>query len=162
MTFHTADLCDDHEDKLQIVAPLFSIYGGRNRFHGRISTIKAHEDNSLVREAVAEPGEGRVLVIDGGGSLRRAMLGDMLAEKATKNGWSGVLINGCLRDSEAIGELDLGVKALATLPLKTEKRGEGQRDIPVHFADATFTPGHWLYSDPDGIVICAEQLPLAR
>jgi len=158
MRFHTADLCDDHEDELQVAAPIFRDYGGLDRFFGPISTVKAHEDNSLVREAVAEPGGGRVLVIDGGGSLRRAMLGDLLAEKAATNGWAGVVIHGCLRDSEAIGQLKLGVKAMGTLPLKTAKRGEGQRDIPVRFADVTFTPGHWLYADPDGVIVCAEKL----
>lgn len=152
MTFKTADICDDHPEQVQVAEPIFGDFGGRDVFYGPISTIKAHEDNSRVREAVAEAGDGRVLVIDGGGSLRRSMLGDMLAEKAVSNGWAGVIIHGALRDSLDIGQMDIGVKAMGTIPLKTDKRGEGQRDIPVHFADVTFNPGEWVYADHDGIV----------
>lgn len=158
MTFKTADICDDHPDKVQVAEPIFGDFGGRDVFYGSISTIKAHEDNSLVREAVAEEGKGRVLVIDGGGSLRRSMLGDMLAEKAVANGWAGVIIHGALRDSLDISQMDIGVKAMGTIPLKTDKRGEGQRDIPVHFADVTFTPGEWVYADHDGIVMTPENV----
>lgn len=153
MAFKTADICDDHPDEVQVAESIFGDFGGHETFFGPISTIKAHEDNSRVREAVAEPGEGRVLVIDGGGSLRRSMLGDMLAAKAVSNGWAGVIIHGALRDSLDISQMAIGVKAMGTIPVKTEKRGEGQRDVPVHFADVTFTPGHWVYADHDGIVV---------
>jgi regulator of ribonuclease activity A len=156
----TADLCDRFENELQVAEEFFGDYGGRTTFGGKIETIRAFEDNSLVRAAVAEPGEGRVLVIDGGGSTRRAMLGGNLAQKAFENGWSGVIVNGCIRDSEEIGELDLGVKALGTNPLKTEKKGVGERNVAVRFAGVTFTPGHYVYADEDGIVVSARELTL--
>lgn len=156
---NTCDLCDAFEDKVRVLALPLRDYGGRVAFAGIVSTIKAFEDNSRVREAVAEPGNGRVLVIDGGGSLRRSMLGDMLAEKAVLNGWGGVLVHGAIRDSAAIGKLDLGVKALATCPLKTDKRGQGLRDVPVEFGGLTITPGQWLAADEDGVVLA--DAPLA-
>ena len=152
MSFKTADLCDEYPDSLQICEPGFSSFGGRPRFFGQISTIKCFEDNSLVREAVAEPGEGRVLVVDAGGSRRCAMLGDLLAAKAAAKGWSGVLMNGLIRDSAEIADMDLGVKALGTHPLKSVKKGVGERDVVVHFAGVTFVPGEYLYADEDGIV----------
>lgn len=158
MTFQTADLCDEHEEKLQIAEPLFADLGGELRFGGQIVTLKLFEDNSRVREAVAEDGRGKVLVVDGGGSVRCALLGDILAAKAVDNGWAGVVVNGCIRDSEAISEMALGVKALATCPLKSVKRGLGDRDVPVRFAGVTFTPGHYLYADGDGIIVSAEPL----
>jgi regulator of ribonuclease activity A len=153
--FATADLFDDHADRLQIASAGFRDFVARTRFHGAIATVKAYEDNSRVREAVGSPGEGRVLVVDGGGSLQRAMLGDMLAQKAVDNGWSGIVINGCIRDSAAIARMPLGVKALGTVPAKTDKRGEGLADVVVRFAGVTFTPGHWLYADEDGIVVAS-------
>src|SRR5210317_1368973 len=152
MSFKTADLCDEYPDSLQICEPGFSDFGGRRRFFGQISTIKCFEDNSLVREAVAEPGEGRVLVVDAGGSRRCAMLGDMLAAKAEAEGWSGVLMYGLIRDSADIAQMDLGVKALGTIPLKSVKKGIGERDVEVRFAGVNFSPGSYLYADEDGIV----------
>lgn len=152
MSFKTADLCDEYSDSLQICEPVFFSFGGRASFFGQISTIKCFEDNSLVREAVAEPGDGRVLVVDAGGSRRCAMLGDLLAAKAAANGWSGVLMYGLIRDSSDIAGMDLGVKALGTYPLKSVKKGVGERDIVVRFAGVTFTPGEYLYADEDGIV----------
>ncbi len=154
MTFKTADLLDDNEDKaLQVVQPGFLSYGANKRFSGSISTIRTFEDNSLVREAVAEAGNGRVLVVDSGGSTRCAMLGDMLAEKAMTNGWSGVVIYGLIRDSADINEMAIGVRALGTIPIKGVKRGVGFRDETVHFHDADFVPGHYLYADEDGIIL---------
>ena len=154
MTFKTADLLDENEDKaLQIVQPGLHNFGGRARFSGQITTIKIHEDNSLVRELMAAEGTGKVLVVDGGGSTRCALLGDMLAEKGVQNGWSGLVIYGLIRDSVDIGQMDLGVKALGTFPLKSVKRGVGLKDEVVHFHDVTFTPGHYIYSDEDGIIV---------
>lgn len=158
MEFKTADLYDQFEEKLRICAPLFNDYGGIRRFAGQIVTIKCFEDNSLVKTALAEPGEGKVLVVDAGGSRRCAMLGDMLAASAVKNGWKGVVMFGCIRDSADIAEMSLGVKALAINPRKSEKRGEGQRDIPVSFGDISFQPGDYLYADEDGIVVAGEPL----
>ena len=136
-------------------------FGGRVAFHGEISTIKAFEDNSRVREAVAEPGRGRVLVVDGGGSRVRAMLGDLLAAKATENGWAGIVINGVIRDSAVIATLDLGVKALGRCPRKTEKLGDGRRDVVLELGGVTIVPGQWLYADADGVVVMDRQVPEA-
>ena len=158
MEFKTADLCDDFIDELEVCEPLFGDFGGELRFAGQIATIKCFEDNSLIREMVGEPGNGRVLVVDAGGSLRRAVVGDMLGKKAVDNGWAGIVVNGCIRDSAALSALPLGVKALATHPVKTDKRGEGQRDLVVRFAAVTFRPGDWLYADEDGIVVAKRQL----
>ena len=158
MSFRTADLCDEHDDLVQVAESLFGDFGGLDRFCGPIATIKTYEDNSRVREAVAEPGGGRVLVIDGGGSMKRSLLGDRLAQQAVDNGWSGVIINGCLRDAALIAEMALGVKALGTVPRKTEKQGQGLRDVRVRFADMDFAPGHWLYADEDGIVVSGRKL----
>jgi len=158
MTFKTADLFDDFGDRVRVCDPIFRDFGGRARFAGPIVTVKCFEDNSLVKSALAEPGEGRVLVVDAGGSLRYAMLGDMIAASAVKNGWSGVLMFGCVRDSVDIAGMELGVKALATNPRKSEKRGEGQRDIPVNFAGVCFRSGQYVYCDEDGILVSAEAL----
>jgi regulator of ribonuclease activity A len=158
VTFATTDLSDEFGDELQVCAPIFRDFGAHSRFAGPVATIKCFEDNSLVRELVAEPGAGRVLVVDAGGSMRRAVLGDLLAQKAVDSGWAGFLIYGCIRDSAAIRKMPIGVKALGTIPLKTDKRGEGQRDLSVRFADVTFAPGAWLYADEDGVVIAPRQL----
>lgn len=156
MTFATADLYDELGDALQVATPMFNNYGGEKKFSGPITTIKAHEDNVLVRSALEEPGEGRVLVIDGGGSLRCAMVGDMLAELGVKNGWAGILVYGCIRDAAMMATMSIGIKALNTNPKKSVKKGAGDRDIAVTFAGVTFTPGHYLYADEDGVVV-AEQ-----
>ena len=153
MDFHTADLCDAHEDRVRVLAPMLRSYGGARAAGGPVRTLKIFEDNALVREMLAEPGQGAMLVIDGGGSLRRALLGDNLAELAVKNGWAGVVVYGCIRDSAAIGRLPLGVWALATHPMKTVKRGEGQRDVPVSFGGVTFVPGMFAYADEDGVIV---------
>ena len=133
MTFKTPDLCDEFEVELgktvRVVAPMFQRYGCRNSFSGEIVTLKVFEDNSLVREAFAGDGSGKVLVIDGGGSLRCALLGDMLAELGTRNGWAGVVIHGCVRDTAELARLPLGVRALASNPLRSAKLGHGQRDV---------------------------------
>jgi regulator of ribonuclease activity A len=158
MTFSTPDLCDEYAQQLQIAEPLFQCYGAPTRFAGTIATLKCFEDNSLVREAVAESGNGRVLVVDGGGSLRRSLLGDQLAAKAVANGWQGIIINGCLRDVDDINTMELGVRALACHPCKTDKRGEGQRDITVHFAGVLWAPGGYVYADNNGIVLAQKKL----
>lgn len=158
MTFKTADLCDQFSDELEICEPMFRDYGGRRHFSGPVRTIKCFEDNSRVRDLTAEAGAGSVLVIDAGASLRRAVLGDMLAQKAVDNGWSGILVYGSVRDSVALAQMPLGVKALATCPLKTDKRGEGQRDIPVRFGGVTFRPGDWVYADEDGVILARRAL----
>lgn len=152
-TYATTDLCDAHEDAVRVVALPWRDLGGRVVFAGTVSTVRAFEDNSRVREALAEPGRGRVLVVDGGGSLRRAMLGDLLAAEAVENGWEGVVIHGVIRDSGVIATMDLGVKALGTCPRKTEKLGDGRRDVVVEIGGVTITPGQWLCADADGVVV---------
>lgn len=153
MTFKTADLCDDFSDNLQIVTPLFQSFGGTARFSGKIQTVKIFEDNVLVREMLSENADGDVLVIDGGGSLRCALLGDMLAEMGCKNGWAGVIVYGCIRDSVDINNMPIGVRAIQTNPLKSIKKGWGDKNISVTFAGATFNPGDFLYADEDGIIL---------
>lgn len=150
---NTCDLCDRHDAQVRVLELPLRDYGGRIGFDGIVSTIKAYEDNSLLRDAVAEPGNGRVLVIDGGGSLRRSMLGDLLAAKALENGWAGVVVFGAIRDSAAIGAMALGVKALGTCPRKTDKLGQGLRDVPVWFGGLVIRPGEWLCADADGVVL---------
>jgi regulator of ribonuclease activity A len=159
VTFCTADLCDAHEG-LHVADPIFRIFGQRRAFHGSVATVKCYEDNSMVREALAEPGEGRVLVVDGGGSMRRALLGDRLAQLALDHDWAGVVINGCIRDSEVVNAMDIGVRALGTIPRKSQKQGDGQRDVSVSFAGVTFRPGVYLYVDADGVLVAQE--PLAQ
>ncbi|MDO8786974.1 MAG: ribonuclease E activity regulator RraA [Sulfuritalea sp.] len=158
MNLLTTDLCDTHEDKVRVVEPMFSSFGGRAAFFGRIATLKLFEDNSMVRQALESPGEGRVLVIDGGGSLRRALVGDQLATLGVANGWAGIIVYGCIRDSRAIGEMDIGVYAIDTHPMKTVKRNVGEADIPVSFGGVTFVPGEWLYADEDGVIVSANAL----
>ena len=121
-------------------------------------TIKCHEDNSLVKQCVSEPGEGRVIVVDGGGSLRRSLLGDRLAEEAARNGWAGLVINGAVRDVDQIAVTALGVKALGATPLKTEKRGEGQRNIVLQIGGARIAPGDYLYADNNGVIVSSRAL----
>lgn len=156
--FATADLCDLHDDRVRVAEPMFRDYGARRAFAGPIATVKVHEDNVLVRQILQEPGEGRVLVVDGGGSRRCALVGDQLAELGARNGWSGVLVYGCIRDSKPISEIALGVKALDTNPRKSVKGGAGMKNIPVSFAGVTFTPGQWLYADEDGVLVAEGEL----
>ena len=160
MSFKTADLCDHFSGELQIVEENFADFGGHSSFHGAVETVRTFEDNSLVRERVNAPGAGKVLVVDGGGSMRRALLGDNLAAKAVENGWAGLVINGCIRDSAEIGGMPLGVKALGTHPCKTEKRGLGDHNVPLRFGGVTFRPGMHLYADEDGIVVSERALQL--
>lgn len=152
-TFTTADLIDDRGDQLDSCDLQLRQYGARTHFEGDVVTLRVNEDNALVRTTLSEPGRGRVLVIDGGGSLRTALLGDVLAGIAVDSGWSGIVIHGALRDCVAVSGLDLGVKALGTNPRKSGKTGAGERDVPVTFGGMTFHPGTRLYSDSDGIVV---------
>ena len=155
----TTDLCDNYPDKVRIAEPIgFKDFGGVKLFSGKIETVKCFEDNSLVRKALEQNGEGKVLVVDGGGSMRCALLGDMLGDLGVKNKWNGIIVYGCIRDSAAMATLPLGVKALNTNPLKSNKRNEGQQNIPVHFAGIDFTPGEFVYCDEDGIIVSKESL----
>ena len=157
LDFATCDLCDAHKNEtdggFRVLPPVFRDYGKRLKFCGPASTVKCFEDNSLVKAAVDSPGQGRVLVVDGGGSLRRALLGGNLGASAAKNGWAGVVIDGCVRDVAELAQCDVGIRALSAMPLPTEKRNEGQRDVPVQVQGVWIRPGDWLYADEDGIVL---------
>jgi regulator of ribonuclease activity A len=161
--FATCDLCDDHRDSsdgsFRMLPPVFQAYGKRRKFCGPVSTVKCLEDNSVVKAAVDSPGEGRVLVVDGGGSLRRALLGGNLGAAAAKNGWAGVVIDGAVRDTEELEACDVGIRALALVPMPPHKRNEGQRDVPVQIQGIWVRPGEWLYADADGIVILPKKAP---
>lgn len=158
MNIQTADLCDQHEALVQVVAPMFHSYGGRRSFGGPIATLKVFEDNSLVRMALESPGNGHVLVVDGGGSLRCALVGDQLAELGVKNGWAGIVVYGCIRDSRAIGAMDIGVMALNTHPRKSIKKGAGDAGLPVNFGGVSFAAEAFLYADEDGIIVAQSAL----
>ena len=157
-TFATADLSDDNEGAAQVLCLLLQSYGGKTRFCGPVSTVQCYEDNTLVRATLEEPGAGRVLVIDGGGSIRCALVGDKLARLAKENNWQGIIVNGCIRDTAAINKIDIGVKALGANPKKSQKKGAGTRDHPITFGAATITPGHWLYADADGVLLSEKEL----
>ncbi|MDA8321591.1 MAG: ribonuclease E activity regulator RraA [Actinomycetota bacterium] len=148
----TADVLDEYGDRAAVCLIQFRGFGPA-AFSGRIATIRCFEDNTIVRQRVSGPGDGRVLVVDGGGSLRRALLGDNLATLARDNGWSGVVINGCVRDAAALDGIGLGVKALGTNPRPPRKEGAGQIDVPVEFGGIAFMPGALLYADTDGVVV---------
>jgi len=154
----TADLCDEFDAELQVLEPIFSDFGGVLEFGGPVHTVKAFEDNTFVRAAVESPGNGRVLVVDGGGSMRCAMLGGDLAALAEQNGWSGVIVNGCVRDAAEIEDTAIGVKALATHPRRSVKKGVGETDVTLHFAGATITPTSCVHADEDGIVVSEHKL----
>jgi regulator of ribonuclease activity A len=159
----TTDLCDAHEDKLasgalRVLAPAFQAYGQRQMFSGQVRTLKTFEDNSLVKQAVESPGKGRVLVVDGGASLRCALFGGNLAKAAAQNGWAGVVLNAPVRDADEIDMFDIGVRALATVPVRSQKRGLGEFDITVNFGGATIKNGDWCYVDRDGILISDVEL----
>ncbi|MGH6625223.1 MAG: ribonuclease E activity regulator RraA [Burkholderiaceae bacterium] len=160
--FSTCDWCDayknDASGEFRVLPPVFRDFGARAKFCGPVVTVKCFEDNSLVKAAVDSPGEGRVLVVDGGASLRRALLGGNLGAAAAKNGWAGVVIDGCVRDVAELAAHQVGIRALASMPLPTEKRNEGQRDVAVQIQGVWVRPGDWLYADEDGIVVSARAL----
>lgn len=160
MVFTTADLCDRFSDQenFQIAEPLFRQFGAKRRFCGRITTLKVFEDSSELRTVLQEPGLGRVLVVDGGGSRRCALFGDALGALAVENGWEGVLIYGCIRGADLLDQLPLGVSALNTHPLKSRKHGQGERDVMITFAGVNFKKDHYLYADNDGIIVADTKL----
>ena len=160
MDISTPDLCDKYPELVRIAEPVFKSYGGRAAFSGAIVTVKCFEDNSFVKELAGKDGAGKVLVVDGGGSLKKALLGDLIAASAAENGWAGIVIYGAIRDVEEIARTDLGVFALASIPLKTERKGAGETGIPVTFAGVTFNPGEYLYADGTGLIVSPEPLTL--
>lgn len=151
----TADLVDEIGPDVRSCDLQFGQYGGRTQFAGPISTVRCFQDNALLKSVLSEPGAGGVLVIDGDGSLHSALVGDVIAELARTNGWTGLIINGAVRDAATLRTLDIGIKALGTNPRKSTKTGAGERDVTVTFGGVTFAPGEIAYSDDDGIVIVA-------
>ncbi len=156
--FATADLCDEFGEDVRIAEPVFRDYGGVSSFRGPISTVRVFEDNALVRAALEEDGQGRVLVVDGGGSTRYALVGDQLAALAHEKGWAGIVVYGCIRDSAEISSIPIGVKALNTSPRRSAKEGTGERNTPLSLAGVKLSPGEYLYADEDGIVISDREL----
>jgi regulator of ribonuclease activity A len=161
-TFATCDLCDAHENDtsgaFRVLPPVFRDFASTQAFFGPVHTLRCPEDNSRVREAVNSPGEGRVLVVDGGASLRRALVGGNLAVAAAKNGWVGIVVDGCVRDVAELREAGIPIRALALMPLRTEKRGDGQAGGVVCIQGVTVRPGDWLYADEDGMVVSSTPL----
>ena len=158
MSLSLPDVCDQFSDQLHVLSPQFQSFGGRRKFSGEVVTVKCYEDNSMVKKTLSEAGNGRVLVVDGGGSLNCALLGDMIGAMAVENGWSGIIINGCVRDVEILCDLDIGVLALHAHPVKSDKRGRGQVNVSMHFANAEVRPGQYLYADENGIAVADEKL----
>ncbi|QCO17698.1 RraA family protein (plasmid) [Azospirillum brasilense] len=149
----TCDLYDRFEKTARVADPVFRDFGGRRQFSGAAVTVKCFEDNSRVKELLGTPGRGKVLVVDGGGGLRAALMGDLIAKDAVKNGWEGVVIHGCVRDAAVLATLDLGIKALAAIPRKTVRNGEGQKDLPVTLAGIRINPGDLVFADEDGVLV---------
>ena len=157
-SFQTTDICDEFPESVSICEPMFTTYGAVPAFHGPIATVRVYEDNVLVREALEDLSEGTVLVVDGGGSKRCALLGDKLASIAASRGLAGIIVNGCVRDSRELAQIDVGILALATHPLKSRKNGEGERNVAVEFGGVTWTPDHYVYADEDGLSLAPEIL----
>lgn len=159
IVFQTCDLCDAHKQDssgaFRVLPPVFKHFGGRRQFAGPVVTVKCFEDNSLVKQLLDSPGQGRVLVVDGGGSLRKALVGGNLAAAGDRNGWAGVLVHGCVRDAAELRAANIGIAALGLMPMPTEKRGQGQQDVVVDIASVRVQPGDWLYADEDGVVVSA-------
>jgi regulator of ribonuclease activity A len=154
----TTDLFDDFEGTVQTCSTQFQDFGGRARYFGRIRTVKCHRDNQIFRALLDEPGDGCVVIVDGGASTESALMGDIIAAKGARNGWSGCVILGAVRDSAALAKIDFGAKALGVNPAKSAKTGAGELDVVVEFGGVRFEPGHWVYCDEDGILVAARQL----
>jgi regulator of ribonuclease activity A len=151
--YRTADLCDARAASVRVAMPILRDFGGLSCFAGQIATVRTYEDNALVRQALEEPGRSRVLVIDGGGSARCALVGDRLARLGADNGWAGLVVHGYVRDTAALAGIPIGVKALGAHPMRSAKRGAGEREVALTFASVTFSPGQYLYADADGVVV---------
>ncbi|MDA0745043.1 MAG: ribonuclease E activity regulator RraA [bacterium] len=158
MEFKTTDLCDAFEDQVHVAEPVLRDFGGLGTFSGQVATVQVFEDNVLVRSILETPGEGRVLVVDGGGSTQCALVGDQVAQIACDNGWAGLVIHGCIRDVEAVAQISIGIRALDAVPRRSRKEGKGLRDLPVFFAGVVFRVGWFLYADEDGLIVAESDL----
>lgn len=157
-TFATADLCDAHPDAVKVCTTNFRSYGKITAFHGPIHTLSVLDDNALVRSTLEGPGRGAVLVINGGGSMKRALVGDNLAKLAMDNGWAGIIVNAAIRDSAVIDTMNVGIKAVGTCPLRSDRDGIGEQDIATSFGGIIFRPDDWVYADADGVIVSTERL----
>lgn len=153
----TPDLCDAYPE-VRVLAPMFNSYGGRRSFGGQAVTVRCFEDNSRVKELLATPGQGKVLVVDGAGSRNCALLGDLIAASAVAQGWEGVIINGCVRDVEALAQLDLGVQAIAAMPRKSVRKGVGDVDVAITLGGVTLESGNYVYADRNGVIVADQPL----
>ncbi|MBU2710714.1 ribonuclease E activity regulator RraA [Zooshikella harenae] len=162
MFFSTPDLCDQYDALLQVMSPVFKHFGGQTHFCGEVVTAKCFEDNSVVKSILAEPGEGKVLVVDGGGSLRCALLGDQIATRAVENQWAGIVIYGCVRDVTILKTLSIGIMGLTAHPRKSIRRGEGQKQLEISLAGVNLQSGNYLYADENGVIISPEPLSLTN
>lgn len=152
------DLFDENGDALRLLSPGLQNFGGKSVFFGEIVTIRCFEDNSRVKELTATPGENRVLVVDGGGSLKKALVGDLIAETALVNHWSGIVVNGAVRDIGVLSAMSLGVRALGACPIRSIRQGQGETQVPLDFLDVRFEPGQWLYADANGVAVSDKKL----
>ncbi|MCH8059918.1 MAG: ribonuclease E activity regulator RraA [Proteobacteria bacterium] len=158
MKIVTPNLCDENPETVGAVAPIFNTYGGKSAFGGEIVTVKCFEDNTVVKAQAAEDGAGKVMVVDGGGSMRCALVGDMIAANAMKNGWLGLIIYGCIRDVDAISTLDIGIQALNSMPIRSVRENRGELNIEISFGGVTFKPGEYVYADNNGVIISPQSL----
>lgn len=160
MEYNTSELCNTYVDLIDVLEPIFSNYGGRNSFGGQVVTIKCFENNGLIKQVLSSDGEGKVLVIDGGGSTRRALINIELAEQALNNNWEGIICYGSVRDVDAIEELELGIQGLVSIPVGASNDSYGESDIAVNFAGVTFLPDDHVYADNSGIILSADPLDI--
>ncbi|WP_064606170.1 ribonuclease E activity regulator RraA [Photobacterium sp. J15] len=160
MEYNTSELCDIYLDKVDVVEPMFSSYGGRSSFGGQVTTVKCFEDNGLIRNVLEEPGAGRVLLIDGGGSLRRALVDADIAQQAVNNDWEGLIVYGCVRHVDDLDEMDIGIQAMASIPVGADQQGVGEIDVAVNFGGVTFLPEDHIYADNTGVILSPEPLDI--
>ncbi|KMV30540.1 ribonuclease E activity regulator RraA [Photobacterium swingsii] len=160
MEYNTSELCDIYLDKVDVVEPMFSSYGGRSSFGGQVTTVKCFEDNALIHTVLEQEGAGRVLLIDGGGSLRRALIDAELAQLAADNEWEGIIVYGSVRHVDDLDELDLGIHALASIPVGADEQGVGEVDVAVNFGGVTFLPEDHIYADNTGVILSQDPLDI--
>lgn len=160
MFIDTSELCDLYADQVDVVEPIFSSFGGVSNFYGKVTTVKCFENNGLIAEVLEENGEGRVLVVDGGGAVRRGLVDAELAQLAVDNGWEGIIVYGAVRQIQQLENLDIGIHALAPIPVSADESNAGESDIPVNFGGVTFFPEDYIYADLTGIILSQEPLDL--
>ena len=160
MYIDTSELCDIYLDQVDVVEPIFSSFGGLSSFHGKITTVKCFENNGLIAELLEENGEGRVLLVDGGGAVRRALIDAELAQLAADNNWEGIIVYGAVRQIQQLENIDIGIQALAPIPVGADESSHGETDVPVNFGGVTFFPEDYVYADLTGIILSQEPLYL--